>query len=583
MLQFSPDLYTLLAMGSFASLGSILTQGVSASALAPAWAILNATVGGRLSPGVPWSEPCFSEYNGNVVQPDSAQCSFVQNNFFDSHLPRTNAFGGYSAIQYESCMATGDQCELDWMNPTSLTAFAPPQNCKQGSVPDFYIDVEGKDDVIAAYAFSLLAKVTLVVKNTGHDFKGRSSAPHSLALWMHNMKAMIHVPNFIPDTCRVNGVTAITIGAGVQFGELYQFADDHNLEVIGGSDQSVGAAGGYLQGGGHSPITPSAGMGVDRVLQYRIVTPDGVYRTANACQNKDLFFALRGGGGGTFGVVLEATILATPARSYRIASINWPVSDVNLKQVLSIFLENATTFANQGWGGYLTPTIGSLVMLNPVLNAADAEKSMKPLMDLTRSFGGVSNVTTVNTFQDWFTLFVDNKQTVQQSAVGLPNAMTSRLIPQLNHATAKGRAQLLDALMNAFNNTVFSQIHFTTPFGFKSSDGSDTSVNPIWRTSLYQVILVNAWLVDSTLADRQAAYAQSTKAVSFLRNITPGSGAYHNEADIHEPDHEISFWGAEIFNKLVPIKRKYDPLHILDCWHCIGWKGTSPAQYKCYI
>jgi len=72
-------------------------------------------------------------------------------------------------------------------------------------------------------------------------------------------------------------------------------------------------------------------------------------------------------------------------------------------------------------------------------------------------------------------------------AVGLPNALSSRLIPQANHATAASRAQLVDALMNAFSSTVFSQIHFTTPFGFKGTTGVDTSINPVWRKSLYQV------------------------------------------------------------------------------------------------
>ena len=57
---------------------------------------------------------------------------------------------------------------------------------------------------------------------------------------------------------------------------------------------------------------------MDLKLQYKIVTPDGVYRTANACQNEDLFFALRGGGGGTFGVVLEATMMVSPKEPYRL-------------------------------------------------------------------------------------------------------------------------------------------------------------------------------------------------------------------------------------------------------------------------
>lgn len=65
-----------------------------------------------------------------------------------------------------------------------------------------------------------------------------------------------------------------------------------------------------LQGGGHSVLSPVFGLGVDRVLQFRLITPDGEIRIANECQNADLFWALRGGGGGTFGVVLEVTYKA---------------------------------------------------------------------------------------------------------------------------------------------------------------------------------------------------------------------------------------------------------------------------------
>lgn len=57
-------------------------------------------------------------------------------------------------------------------------------------------------------------------------------------------------------------------------------------------------------------LSPVFGLGVDRVLQFRLITPDGEIRIANACQNDDLFWALRGGGGGTFGVVLEVSYKA---------------------------------------------------------------------------------------------------------------------------------------------------------------------------------------------------------------------------------------------------------------------------------
>ncbi|KAF8152983.1 FAD-binding domain-containing protein [Crassisporium funariophilum] len=550
-------------------------------ALTSSWDLLNTTVHGRLQAGVPWPEPCFSWYDGKPVQPDGKQCDFVQQNFFNNHLNRSQAFAAYSATQFETCMLTGDQCQLDWMNPENQKAFDAPTVCRQGSISDYFIDVKGKEDIIAAFKFTHETGVPLVIKNTGHDFKGRSSAPGSLALWMHNLKYITHDPNFVPEGCHsteYQGTSAVTFGAGEQFEEIYTFADENGLEVVGGSDQSVGAAGGWGQGGGHSSLTPVLGMGADRTLQYKIVTPDGVYRIANSCQNKDLFFALRGGGGGTFGVVLEATMMASPAQSFRVANINWAPDDANVRQVMKVFLENATTFAEQGWGGYITPGIGNLILTNPKLNMKEAQESMKALIDLTQGLGGVSNVTEIATYFEWFSSYVQGTA----GSIGLPNALASRLIPQKNHATEQKRAQLLDAIMSAIDASFFLQIHFTTPFGFKGSDGSDTSVNPIWRSSLYQIIFVNTWDFDSTLADRQMAYARSTKSANFLREITPDAGAYHNEADIHEPDWQWSFWNKN-YERLVDIKKKYDPHHLLDCWQCIGWEGSYNPRYACYI
>lgn len=59
-------------------------------------------------------------------------------------------------------------------------------------------------------------------------------------------------------------------------------------------------SGGYTAGGGHSPISPIAGLGADQVLSVDIVTPDGRFITADESQNTDLFWAIRGGGGGKF-------------------------------------------------------------------------------------------------------------------------------------------------------------------------------------------------------------------------------------------------------------------------------------------
>ena len=76
-----------------------------------------------------------------------------------------------------------------------------------------------------------------------------------------------------------------------------------NVLVVGGNALTVGAAGGYLQGGGHSAMSPLYGLAVDNTLEMDVVIADGTLLTVNSCTNEDLFWALRGGGGGTFGIV----------------------------------------------------------------------------------------------------------------------------------------------------------------------------------------------------------------------------------------------------------------------------------------
>lgn len=123
------------------------------------------------------------------------------------------------------------------------------------------------------------------------------------------------------------------MGAGAYWQQVYTFADANNITIIGGYHQTISSGGGWVQGGGHSILSPNFGLGVDRVVstskimaalsscphkhihwqvEFKVVTPDGYYRVANECQNTDLFWALRGGGGSTWGVVLETSQTVEP-------------------------------------------------------------------------------------------------------------------------------------------------------------------------------------------------------------------------------------------------------------------------------
>ncbi|KAG0237810.1 hypothetical protein BGW42_008431 [Actinomortierella wolfii] len=155
--------------------------------------------------------------------------------------------------------------------------------------------------------FAVKHNLRLVIKNTGHDLLGRSMGPNSLSLWVHHRKKIEVFDTFVPEGAPedTKGEPAVMIESGVQIAELVKVMDEHKRTVVVGSSPTVGVAGGFCAGGGYGILSRLYGLRVDNVLQYKVVTADGQLRVANAYQNQDLFWALRGGGPGTYGVVAE--------------------------------------------------------------------------------------------------------------------------------------------------------------------------------------------------------------------------------------------------------------------------------------
>lgn len=108
---------------------------------------------------------------------------------------------------------------------------------------------------------------------------------------------------------------------------------------------SVKTAGGWGQTAGHAPLSAYFGLGVDQVLEYKIVTPDGKLRVANRIINSDLFWALRGGGGGTFGIVVEATVRAYPTP--KITVTNWWINSTDTGIIAGDGFWNAMQYLHQ--------------------------------------------------------------------------------------------------------------------------------------------------------------------------------------------------------------------------------------------
>lgn len=175
--------------------------------------------------------------------------------------------GAVDQINFENSAVTNETCYID----------APRASpCGQGNLPIYAIAATSPHDIQKGVDFGRTHNLRISIKNTGHDYLGRSAARGSLQIWTHNMKGMEFSDGFSPDGCNSSGKgeSVVTIEAGVQLKELYAAALALRKTLVAGFSNTVGAAGGYILGGGHSPLSPWKGMATDNALQFTVVTAD---------------------------------------------------------------------------------------------------------------------------------------------------------------------------------------------------------------------------------------------------------------------------------------------------------------------
>src|SRR5271167_1895029 len=165
-------------------------------------------------------------------------------------------------------------------------------------------------DIAAAVNFARENDLRLVVKGGGHSYQGTSNAPDSLLIWTRHMNDIEMHDAFVPNGCEhsLQPQPAVTLGAGTIGIQAYDAVTTKGGKYVqGGGCTTVGLAG-LIQGGGFGSFSKHYGLAAGSLLEAEVVTADGQIRIANACTNPDLFWALKGGGGGTFAVVSKMTL-----------------------------------------------------------------------------------------------------------------------------------------------------------------------------------------------------------------------------------------------------------------------------------
>ena len=272
-------------------------------------------------------------------------------------------------------------------------------SCQIGTYAQYSINVTSSADVAAGLKFAEDNNVRLVIHNTGHDFAGKSSGAGSLSLWMHNLKDI----DFIQWSDEYYTGNAIKIGAGVQGFEANAAAHELGLQIVTGECPTVGLAGGYTQGGGHSALSSRHGMAADQALEYEVVIPSGKVLIANRHKNTDLYWALSGGGGGTYGVVLSLTSKAH--RDVPTSGANLTFTSENIDQdvyydAIETFISTLPASTDSGVMNvfYFTATSFMIAPLTgPDVKASELKEFLAPLMQKLEA----SNITYTSHFEDF--------------------------------------------------------------------------------------------------------------------------------------------------------------------------------------
>jgi FAD/FMN-containing dehydrogenase len=548
------------------------------------WQQLNTTVGGHLHETIPIAAPCYH----NSQYYDETACEAVMSYYGDS-VSRGEHFGQTYWLNWETCRNSG--CALLEANPGE-TLYA---NCSLGRLASYYVDVHETAHISATLRFADFHNLRLSVKNTGHDFFGRSSVPDSLAIWTHNLDNLEFYENFTAHNCpSADGPNVGELQAGVIAGSAYRFFNAHGMDVTGGYEQSVGIAGGFAQGGGVGSFTTTYGLMADNAVEFEVVTADGEVRIINECNDPDLFWAMRGGGGGTFAILTKYRVKVYPSLPIHVFTFNAnfsnPESDtdtaknVALREILAAHAHSQIDWSAQLVTGQLE-YFPEKLELSLVLPYGDDGTKLRSATDSFRQF--LSNRTdlcvSANDYQsyaDYATyLSVTGADAKVTEPSGISSLLASRLIPRTvfdNPATIDELVEgVVEGIATARSllNLSGTQIVLETPVS--NLDLTQASAaNPAWRNSLWHVIHVGQWLHPLEDTVLEATAQGFLKMLDPLKKLSPGGGAYLNEAHYMEPDWQQTYFGS-FYDRLAGVKKKYDPTHIFDCYKCVGWRGME--------
>ncbi|KAK4157505.1 putative isoamyl alcohol oxidase [Chaetomidium leptoderma] len=520
------------------------------------WSSLNQTVGGRLIATVPLAQACHDP-NYNPVR-----CQALRDGWQN---PATHMDDSASVM---APFFANQSCD-------PFTSQSKP--CTLGNYVAYAVEVESAADVAATIKFAKNNNIRFVIRNTGHDYNGRSTGAGALSVWTHRMKNI----EFKGWEDKYYKGSAVKVGAGVQGFDVMSAGLAEKQVVVGGECPTVGLAGGYTQGGGHSALSTSFGLSADNTLEFEVVTAAGELVTASRTKNTALYWALSGGGGGNYGVVVSMTVKTFPDATVGGATLSFYANEnptETFYDAIDAFHAALPGMVDAG-AMVVYYFTSSFFMIAPLTaynkTTAEVEAIMSPLLTKLTSMGVKHTSTYIQaaTYYDHYNQYF-GPLPVGNIQVGIAQ-YGGRLVPLSafeNNATAMSSVTRYIAEKGVTWIGVGTDV---SPFGKAKAN----AVLPAWRTPLVHATLTTEWSFDpakwEAMLDNQRLMTYDI--MPALEAVTPGSGAYMNEADFQQPGFQEAFFGSN-YKSLLCVKRQYDPEGFFYARNAVGSERWTVAN-----
>jgi FAD/FMN-containing dehydrogenase len=525
-----------------------------------------------------------------------------------------------NAPQSEACAAVFRSLKNPWAigdDPalTQTTGWADAW----ASAPSAYaVPARTAADAAAAVNFARTHRLRVAVKGGGHSYQGTSNAPDSLLIWTRPMDRIELHDGFVPQGCSSAPQPAVSLGAGVVWLNAYAAVTKAGRYVQGGGCTTVGVAG-LIQSGGFGSFSKRYGMAAASLLEAEVVTADGAVRIVNACRDPELFWALKGGGGGSFGVLTRITL-----KTHELPTLFGAAfagikanSDAAFRRLIERFVGfYRESLFSPTWGETVTLRPENVLDVTMVFQGIDQDRAAavwKPFFDWVQQQNDYTLVQPplflhVPAASLWDAAFL--KQNAPQMVLSdeRPGASATNVFwrGNLNEAgwflhayqsTWLPQGLLADDKRQALTEALFAAsrrwrvgLHFNKGLAGAPAEAvaaaRDTATNPAAADSFALAISASEGPpAFAGVAGREPDLVRAhdnarrvSAATAELRKLVAQPASYVSESDYFEADWREAFWGAN-YARLRAVKDRVDPDGLFFVHHGVGSEDWSPDGF----